>query len=86
VNEDIIFSIYEKYYAKAPFIRYSATAIPDIKNVAHTNFADIGFRINQEDGQLVVLSTIDNLIKGAAGQAMQNLNIMFGYKETEGLI
>jgi N-acetyl-gamma-glutamyl-phosphate reductase len=45
----------------------------------------MGFRINQEDGQLVVLSAIDNLIKGAAGQAVQNMNIMFGIHETEGL-
>jgi N-acetyl-gamma-glutamyl-phosphate reductase len=86
INEETIFSVYEKYYAKAPFVRYSATTIPEIKNVAYTNFIDIGFRINQEDGRLIVLSTIDNLIKGAAGQAVQNMNIMFGYKETEGLI
>jgi len=86
VNEETIFNVYEKYYAKAPFVRYSTISIPEIKNVAHTNFADIGFRINQEDGQLIVFSTIDNLIKGAAGQAVQNMNIMFGYKETEGLI
>jgi N-acetyl-gamma-glutamyl-phosphate reductase len=85
VNEQTILAVYEKYYAAAPFVRYSATAIPEIKNVAYTNFIDIGFRINQEDGQLVVLSTIDNLIKGAAGQAMQNMNIMFGMNETEGL-
>ncbi len=85
VNEQTILAVYEKYYAAAPFVRYSATAIPEIKNVVHTNFIDIGFRINQEDGQLVVLSTIDNLIKGAAGQAVQNMNIMFGIHETEGL-
>jgi len=85
VNEQEILAIYEQYYAAAPFVRYSATVIPDIKNVAFTNFIDIGFRINQEDGQLVVLSTIDNLIKGAAGQAVQNMNIMFGLHETEGL-
>ena len=85
VNEQAILSVYEKYYAAAPFVRYSATAIPEIKNVAYTNFIDIGFRIDQENGQLVVLSTIDNLIKGAAGQAVQNMNIMFGLLETEGL-
>jgi N-acetyl-gamma-glutamyl-phosphate reductase len=85
VNEQEILAVYEQYYAAAPFVRYSATLIPDIKNVALTNFIDIGFRINQEDRQLVVLSTIDNLIKGAAGQAVQNMNIMFGLQETEGL-
>ena len=85
VNEQTILTVYKKYYAAAPFIRYSATAIPEIKNVAYTNFIDIGFRINQEDGQLIILSTIDNLIKGAAGQAVQNMNIMFELNETEGL-
>jgi N-acetyl-gamma-glutamyl-phosphate reductase len=85
MNEQAILAAYEKYYASAPFVRYSATAIPEIKNVAYTNFIDIGFRINQEEGQLVILSTIDNLIKGAAGQAVQNMNIMFGIHETEGL-
>jgi N-acetyl-gamma-glutamyl-phosphate reductase len=85
VTEQTILAVYEKYYATAPFVRYSATAIPEIKNVVYTNFIDIGFRINQEDGQIVVLSTIDNLIKGAAGQAVQNMNIMFGMNETEGI-
>ena len=85
LDERTIYSVYETYYAAAPFVRYSATAIPEIKNVAYTNFIDIGFRINQEDGQLIVLSTIDNLVKGAAGQAVQKMNIMFGMNETEGL-
>ena len=85
VDEQTILEVYEKYYASAPFVRYSATSIPEIKNVAYTNFIDIGFRINQDDGQLVVLSAIDNLIKGAAGQAVQNMNIMFGMNEAEGL-
>jgi N-acetyl-gamma-glutamyl-phosphate reductase len=85
VDEQAILAVYEKYYAAAPFVRFSATAIPEIKNVASTNYIDIGFRINQEDGQVVVLSTIDNLVKGAAGQAVQNMNIMYGMNETEGL-
>ncbi len=85
VNEQTILDIYEKYYSTAPFVRYSATAIPEIKNVVQTNFIDIGFRIIQEDGQLIVLSAIDNLVKGAAGQAVQNMNIMFEMNEKEGL-
>jgi N-acetyl-gamma-glutamyl-phosphate reductase len=80
-----ILDLYEKYYARAPFVRYSASAIPEIKNVAYTNFIDIGFKIYQDDNQLVVLSAIDNLIKGAAGQAVQNMNLMFGFEETKGL-
>jgi N-acetyl-gamma-glutamyl-phosphate reductase len=85
VDEEAILAIYGKYYAKSPFVRYSASVIPEIKNVNYTNFIDIGFRINQDNGQIIVLSAIDNLIKGAAGQAVQNMNIMFGIKETEGL-
>jgi N-acetyl-gamma-glutamyl-phosphate reductase len=85
VNEDAIYSIYEKYYGSTPFVRCSASAIPEIKNVNYTNYIDIGFRINQEEKQIVVLSAIDNLIKGASGQAVQNMNIMFGFNETEGL-
>jgi N-acetyl-gamma-glutamyl-phosphate reductase len=85
LDDQAILAIYEKYYGKAPFVRISASAIPEIKNVNYTNFIDIGFRVNQEDGQIVVLSAIDNLIKGAAGQAVQNMNIMFGFGETEGL-
>jgi N-acetyl-gamma-glutamyl-phosphate reductase len=85
INEAAIFSVFEKYYGKAPFVRYSASAIPEIKNVNYTNYIDIGFRVNQEEKQIVVLSAIDNLIKGAAGQAVQNMNIMFGFNETEGL-
>lgn len=85
VNEQTILTVYEKYYASAPFVRCSATAVPEIKNVTYTNFIDIGFHINQDNGQLIVLSTIDNLIKGAAGQAVQNMNIMFGMNEIEGI-
>ena len=85
VNEQAILTAYEKYYSRAPFVRYSVKSIPEIKNVAHTNFIDIGFHINQEDGLIVVFSAIDNLIKGAAGQAVQNMNIMLGINETEGL-
>jgi N-acetyl-gamma-glutamyl-phosphate reductase len=84
-DEQTILTVYEKYYGKAPFIRYSTSAIPEIKNVNYTNYVDIGFRINQEERQIVILSAIDNLIKGAAGQAIQNMNIMFGLNETEGL-
>jgi N-acetyl-gamma-glutamyl-phosphate reductase len=80
-----VLAAYDHAYAAAPFVRYSATVVPDIKNVSHTNFIDIGFTFFEENRQLVVLSVIDNLVKGAAGQAVQNMNIMFGFKETEGL-
>ena len=56
-----------------------------MKNVVNTNFCDIGFKF-YENNALVLFSTIDNLVKGAAGQAIQNMNIMFGFQQTEGLL
>lgn len=77
---------FERAYAGSPFVRHSATAIPELGAVVGTNFIDIGYRIDDTTGSLVLLSAIDNLIKGAAGQAVQNMNIMFGFPETEGLL
>jgi N-acetyl-gamma-glutamyl-phosphate reductase len=77
---------FQKHYGKEPFIRFSDTSIPEIKNVNYTNFIDIGFRVYTDNNQLIILSAIDNLVKGAAGQAVQNMNIMFGFNETEGLL
>lgn len=86
VSQEHVMGIYNKYYAEEPFIRVSSSLIPEIKNVNLTNFIDIGFRIHPDNDRLIVLSTIDNLVKGAAGQAVQNMNIMFGFRETEGLL
>ena len=83
---DRIVQHFEYTMVQPPFIRISDTAIPEIKNVNYTNFLDIGFRIQADNNQLIILSVIDNLIKGAAGQAVQNMNLMFGFNETEGLL
>ena len=72
-------------YAKAPFVRLTGTDLPEIKHVAHTNFCDIGWRVERPGGQLVMVSCIDNLVKGAAGQAIQNFNVAFGFDETTAL-
>lgn len=85
VRESDVEQVYASFYAQEPFVRYSATLVPHLKGVVHTNFIDIGFRIRQETQQLIVLSAIDNLLKGAAGQAVQNFNLMFGFEETEAL-
>ena len=80
-------SIYEAAYAEEPFVRLlGATRLPDTKNVVGTNFIDIGWRIDQRTGRLIVMSAIDNLVKGTSGQAIQCLNLMSGYPETAGLI
>ncbi|HLP17239.1 MAG TPA: N-acetyl-gamma-glutamyl-phosphate reductase, partial [Bacteroidota bacterium] len=85
VTTEHVRSIYESYYAAAPFIRVDESRYPEIKHVQYTNYCDIGFSIHKENNRLMIFSVIDNLIKGAAGQAVQNMNIMFGYDETEGL-
>jgi N-acetyl-gamma-glutamyl-phosphate reductase len=80
-----LFGLYEKYYKDAPFVRIKKD-IPRLKDVVGTNFCDIGFGLDKEGKFGVIISCLDNLIKGAAGSAVQNLNIMQGWKETEGLL
>jgi len=81
-----IFEAYERYYKQTPFVRYSRDYIPELKGVVHTNFCDIGFRISSETNQVILCAAIDNLVKGAAGQAIQNFNLIFGFNETESLL
>ena len=68
-------------YADAPFVRLTGGVLPEIKHVAHTNFCDIGWKVDQERGRIVLVAVIDNLVKGAAGSAVQNLNVMLGLDE-----
>jgi N-acetyl-gamma-glutamyl-phosphate reductase len=72
-------------YAHSPFVRLTGSDLPEIKHVAHTNYCDIGWRVDRAGGQLVMVSVIDNLVKGAAGQAIQNFNVAYGFDETLGL-
>jgi N-acetyl-gamma-glutamyl-phosphate reductase len=82
-----ILAIYEKRYAAEPFIRlYNPGNMPDLRGVARTNFCDIGVSVDPATGRAVVISAIDNLVKGAAGQAVQNMNLRLGFGETEGLL
>jgi N-acetyl-gamma-glutamyl-phosphate reductase len=75
----------EQAYAESPFVRLTGADLPEIKHVAHTNFCDIGWRISPDGKQLVMVACIDNLVKGAAGQAIQNFNVAFGLPEATGL-
>ena len=59
--------------------------LPEIKNIKNSNICEIGLRYDAESGNIVVVSVIDNLIKGAGGQAVQSMNVMFGLEESEGL-
>jgi N-acetyl-gamma-glutamyl-phosphate reductase len=72
-------------YEDAPFVRLTGEALPEVKHVAHTNFCDIGWKFDAPTHRLVLVSCIDNLVKGAAGQAVQNFNVAFGIDETAGL-
>src|SRR4051812_39028869 len=72
-------------YADSPFVRLTGADLPEIKHVAHTNFCDIGWRVQTPRRQLVLVSCIDNLVKGASGQAVQNFNVAFGFPEGLGL-
>ncbi len=82
---DHIYQIYQDAYANEPFVRiHSPGQVPDLHSVRRTNFCDIGFS-QQPDGRTVVVAAIDNLVKGAAGQAVQNMNLILGLSETEGL-
>ena len=80
-------AVYDKRYAGEPFVRiYDPGHTPQLRGVARTNFCDIGAVLDANTGRAVVVSAIDNLVKGAAGQAVQNMNLMLGYSETEGLL
>jgi N-acetyl-gamma-glutamyl-phosphate reductase len=83
-----ILAVYEKQYGEEPFIRLydAASAMPELHGVQRTNFCDIGVLADPSSGRCVVVSAIDNLVKGAAGQAIQNLNLAAGFEETAGLL
>jgi len=82
-----LLAIYQQAYAGEPFVRlYAPGQAPDLRGVARTNFCDIGVHFDANSGRAVVISAIDNLVKGAAGQAVQNMNLVLGYPETTGLL
>jgi len=75
----------EQAYADAPFVRLTGSALPEIKHVAWTNYCDIGWKFDAATRRLVLVACLDNLVKGAAGQAVQNLNVICGFDERAGL-
>ena len=82
---DDALAVYRDFYKGEPFVRVTPS-LPDTKNVEATNFCDISVRIDPRTNRLVVVSALDNLTKGAAGQAVQCLNLVCGYDETTGLL
>lgn len=78
--------MFADFYAKEPFVRVrNAGEFPDIKDVRFSNYCDLGVHYDERTGRVIVISVIDNLVKGASGQAVQNMNLMFGFPETQGL-
>jgi N-acetyl-gamma-glutamyl-phosphate reductase len=76
---------YKEFFAGSPMVRLYDASLPQIQYSVHTNFADIGFELSADGRRAVVVSCLDNLLKGASGQAVQNLNVMLGWNEAEGL-
>jgi len=82
-----LLEIFERAYEGEPFIRlFEPGYLPDLRGVARTNFCDLGVILDAPSHRAVVVSAIDNLVKGAAGQAIQNMNLMLGFPETEALL
>ena len=83
---DEVKAAYDKYYAKEKFVRVLPKGVcPETKWVEGSNYVDVNFAIDERTGRIVMMGALDNLVKGAAGQAVQNMNLMSGFKETEGL-
>lgn len=86
LQEKELRNLYAKYYQNTKFIRLlPPQSLPQTRWVKSSNFADINFSIDKRTNRVIVLGAMDNLIKGAAGQAVQNMNLMFDFDEDEGL-
>lgn len=82
-----LLAVYEKYYSDEPFVRlYPKGRLPDLRDVQGTNYCDIGCHSDPASRRVVIVAAIDNLVKGAAGQAVQNMNLLLGCPETAGLL
>ncbi|MGH7979839.1 MAG: N-acetyl-gamma-glutamyl-phosphate reductase, partial [Limisphaerales bacterium] len=87
LSQEAVWSCYKKFYGDEPFIRLlEGKDLPDTKNVAGTNAIEIAWRLDPRTGRLIVMSALDNLVKGASGQAVQSMNVACGFPETAGLI
>jgi N-acetyl-gamma-glutamyl-phosphate reductase len=85
-TRESVAAIYREFFAGSPMVRLYEKALPQIQYSVRTNFADIGFQIDSTGKRAIIVSCLDNLLKGAAGQAVQNLNVIAGWPESEGLL
>lgn len=86
INTENIETAYKKYYENEPFVVLRGENLPELKNVRNSNFIQIGYKVDMRLNRIVIIGVLDNLIKGASGQAVQNMNLMFNLDETEGLM
>jgi N-acetyl-gamma-glutamyl-phosphate reductase len=77
--------VYREFFAGSPMVRLYEKALPQIQYSAHTNYADIGFQLDAGGKRAIIVSCLDNLLKGAAGHAVQNFNLIAGWPESAGL-
>lgn len=86
VSYEEVKAIYDSYYKKEPFVRVlDKECCPETRWVKGSNYLDVNFKIDPRTNRIVVMAALDNIVKGAAGQAVQNMNLMFGFEETKGL-
>lgn len=91
LNEGVTYeevrAAYDKYYAKEKFLRVlDKDVCPETRWVEGSNYVDVNFKIEPRTGRVIMMGALDNVVKGAAGQAVQNMNLLFGFEETEGLL
>jgi N-acetyl-gamma-glutamyl-phosphate reductase len=80
-----VLTVYKEFFAGSPLVRLHDKGLPQIQHVVRTNYCDIGFQLSADGRRCVIVSCLDNLLKGASGQAVQNLNLLYGWGEAEGL-
>ncbi|MBQ9915297.1 MAG: N-acetyl-gamma-glutamyl-phosphate reductase [Clostridia bacterium] len=85
-SKEELLSMYHEFYKDEPFVRIYDEGLPESNHVSGSNFVDIGLCVDERLGRVIIISTIDNLVKGAAGQAIQNMNLICGFPETQGLL
>jgi len=86
-SEDEVRSAYRKYYGGETFVRVLEPDVcPETRWVEGSNYTDVNFKLDGRTGRIVMMGALDNLVKGAAGQAVQNMNLLFGLPESEGLL
>jgi N-acetyl-gamma-glutamyl-phosphate reductase len=85
-TRESVAQVYREFFADSPMVRLYEKALPQIQYSVHTNYADIGFQLDAGGKRAIIVSCLDNLLKGAAGQAVQNLNVIEGWPESEGLL